>query len=194
MSGGSPSSLKDCYGGGCGMILSGSSITESKGRVNILEPEDPNAKFNMFERVAQKNKGTCLYQDTMRGFFEPNDLSKLFFSEANVKALQEGMRDGVSQGSEGRYVVPPQNQDNLAIIMRSIFMNHANFFPSVSTEKQVADLNQKVLDYAVPQLLSSARSYEQYLVDQSTLVVPLSQPLNHDRDYKQLQHQPFLFG
>lgn len=192
MSGGIPGSLKDCYGGGCGMILSADS-GPFQGRVNLLEPEDPNAKFNMFERVAQKNKGTCLYQDTMRGFFEPNDLSKLFFSEANVKALQEGMRDGVSQGSEGRYVVPPQNQDNLAIIMRSTFMNHANFFPSVSAEKQVADLNQKVLDYAVPQLLSSARSYEQYLVDQSTLVVPLSQPLNHDRDYKQLQHQPFLY-
>lgn len=188
-----PSSLTDCYGGGCGSLILTGKKPENNGRVNVLEPEDPNAKFNMFERVAKKNKGGSVYQDALRGFFEPNDLSKLFFSADNVKALQEGMRDGVSSLSAGHYVVPPQNEDALTIIMRSTFMNHANFYPTVSAADQVAELNKRVLDYAVPQLFSSAQSYEKYLIDQSTLVVPLSQPLNHDREFKQLTLQPFLY-
>jgi hypothetical protein len=188
-----PSSLTECYGGGCGSLILTGKEQEKNGRINVLEPEDPNAKFNMFERVAKKNKGGCVYQDAMRGFFEPNDLSKLFFSADNVKALQEGMRGGVEQLSAGRYVVPPQNEDALTIIMRSTFMNHANFYPTVSAADQVAELNRRVLDYAVPQLFSSAQSYEKYLIDQSTLVVPLTQPLNHDREFKQLSLQPFLY-
>jgi len=187
-----PSVLKDCYGGGCGSQV----IPEGgyNGRVAVLEPEDPQAPFKMFARVANKNKlSGCTYQDAMQGFFEPNDLSKQFFSNDNVKALQDGMSSGVSALSNNRYLVPPQNKDNLSIIMRSIFMSHATFSPTVPTETQVADLNQKVLNYAVPQLYSSAQSYEQYLKDQSTLVTPLTQPLNHDRNYKQLELPPFMY-
>jgi hypothetical protein len=38
---------------------------------------------------------------------------------------------------------------------------------------QVRALNVKVLDYAVPEVLSNARQYEKYKKDVSTLPVPL---------------------
>ena len=183
-----PSSLGQCYGGGCGSTI----IKEYNGRTNILEPENPDAKFKMFERIAVKNKSACMYGEAMKGALEPNDLGQAFFAENNMQRLQDGMRDGVYERSNNRYVLPPQNVDNLMIIMRSMFLNHANWYNDVPIADQVADLNKKVWEYAVPQLFSAAQSYEQYLKDQSTLVVPLSQPLNHDRNYKELELQPFM--
>lgn len=186
-----PTPLNDCYGGGCGIQNDASAA--KNGRINVLEPEDPDAKFKMFERVALRNKTSCIYGNMMKGAIEPNVLSQVFFSEGNIQILQNGLRAGVYEQSGERYFLPPQNMDALSIIMRSIFLNFAKFMQDVSITEQVAALNQRVFDYAVPQLLSASKSYEQYLRDQSTLVVPLSQPLNHDRNYKELELKPYMF-
>jgi len=185
-----PSDLKTCYGGGCGVEIV--NPTHFNGRTNVYEPEDPSAPFKMFERVAAKNKVTCTYGESMKGLLEPNALGQVFFSSGNMQILQNGMRAGVYEASGQKYLLPPQNVDNLSIIMRSTFLNYANFYNDVSVTDQVSALNKKVLDYVVPQLLSASQSYEQYLKDQSTLVVPLSQPLNHDRNYKELELKPFF--
>jgi hypothetical protein len=52
---------------------------------------------------------------------------------------------------------------------------------------QVERLNQFVLDYAVPTVYNEAIGYVKYCQDQSTLVVPLEIPRQHDRMYKQLE-------
>jgi hypothetical protein len=185
----SPSILESCYGGGCGK----SDLSQMNGRINVYEPEDPTATFKMFERVAAKNEPACLYSEMMKGALEPDLLSKTFFSKENVQILQNGLRAGVYSLSGEKYFLPPQNGDALSIIMRSTFLNHAKFFNDVNIRDQIEALNAKVLDYIVPQLYNSSKSYEQYLKDQSTLVVPLSRPLNHDRNYKELELKPFLF-
>jgi hypothetical protein len=183
--------LGSCYGGGCGNT--NQIITSYNGRVSILEPEDPDIPFKMFERIAVKNKTACMYGEAMKGALEPNLLGQVFFSEGNVQILQNGLRAGVHRMSQGKYFLPPQNVDSLMIIMRSTFLNHANFYEDEPIPSQVEALNNKVLDYAVQQLYNSSVSYEQYLRDQSTLVTPLSQPLNHDRNYKELGLNPFLY-
>lgn len=185
-----PSDLTKCYGGGCGMDIV--HPTDFNGRINVLEPEDPTAPFKMFERVAAKNKVTCTYGESMKGAMEPNVLGQVFFSSGNMQILQNGLRAGVYEASGQKYLLPPQNVTNLSIIMRSMFLNFAAYVKEISVTDQVAALNKRVLDYVVPQLLSSSQSYEQYLKDQSTLVVPLSQPLNHDRNYKELELKPWF--
>jgi hypothetical protein len=183
-------SLDGCYGGGCTNQI----ITSYNGRVNVLEPEDPDIQFKMYERVAVKNKSACMYGEAMKGALEPNVLAQVFFSSGNMQILQNGLRAGVNKLSQGKYFLPPQNVDALTIIMRSTFLNHANFYQDEPIPSQVEKLNTKVLDYAVPQLYNASVSYEQYLKDQSTLVTPMTQPLNHDRNYKELQLKPFMYG
>ena len=53
-------------------------------------------------------------------------------------------------------------------------------------------LNDIVLGYAVPATYNEAVGYQKYLEDASTLVVPLALPLNHDRQYKQLELKPWF--
>ena len=81
--------------------------------------------------------------------------------------------------------------DTLKIIMRSIFLQYAEFDMNNIT-KEVSRLNKLVLDYAVPSVYNEAVGYMKYREDQSTLAVPLALPQQSDREHKQLELKPFV--
>ncbi len=70
-------------------------------------------------------------------------------------------------------------------------MEYAEHYPK-DIKGQVSRLNQLVLDYAVPNVYSEAVGYFQYLLDQSTMRMPLDRPLPNDRTYKPLEFRPFV--
>jgi hypothetical protein len=158
----------------------------SNGRVNILDKSDPNMQFKMQERIAVKNKATE-YRDAMTGVQEADLLAKVYFSSKNIQIVQNGLRAGVYKMSNNKFVIAPQNIDALKVIMRSIYLQRALNQPT-DIAGQVAQLNQYVLEYAVPSVYGEAVGYEKYCEDQSTLVVPLELPRQSDRDYKELEY------
>jgi hypothetical protein len=160
------------------------------GRVNIIEPENPNARFQMYERLAVKNKATE-YRGAIVGEWEDSLLSKAYFSAQNVQILQNGLRAGVYKLSKDQIVLPPQNIDFLKIYMRDIFMQYVNY-SSDPIPVQIERLNTLVLDYIVPKLYGEAVGYMKYLQDQSSLVVPFELPIQNDRNYKQLELKPWV--
>jgi phosphopantetheine adenylyltransferase len=162
------------------------------GQVNIISQPDPNAVFKMQERIAIRNKSTN-YDSALSGNdFENNILAKTFFSAANIQILQNGLRAGVYHMSgEKQIVVPPQNIDNLKIIMRSTYLQHARHIPD-DIRGQIETMNKYVMDYAVPTVYNEAVGYLRYLEDKSTLVVPMDRPLHTDRTYKQLELKPWF--
>jgi|UniRef100_A0A6C0IMQ7 hypothetical protein len=159
------------------------------GRVDISDP-DPNVMFKMQEKIAIKNKATE-YRDPVKGVHEDNVLSQLFFSADNIQIIQNGLRAGVYKMSNSEFLIGPQNIDNLKVIMRSIYLQYAEYDPNQITE-QIRRLNKLVLDYAIPTVYKEAVGYNNYVRDQSTLVVPLEMPKNNDRDYKQLELKQFM--
>jgi len=165
-------------------------LDKYNGRVNILETPSPDVIFKMQERIAIKNKATP-YGDALKGTWEDNQLSQVYFSSQNIQILQNGIRAGVYAMSNNRYVIAPPNIDMLKVIMRSTYMQYAEHYPD-NIREQVERLNKIVLDYAVPATYNEAVGYQKYREDQSTLVVPLDLPLNHDRNYKQLQLKPWF--
>ncbi len=160
-------------------------LDKYNGRINIQEPPDPNAVFKMQERIALKNKPTS-YMEAVGGVFEQNMLSRVYFSSGNIQIVQNAIRAGVYKMSKNRFVVAPPNIDNLKIIMRSVYLQYATH-DLENVTKEVEKLNSIVCDYAIPATYSEAVGYLKYCEDQSTLVVPLERPLNHDREYKQLE-------
>ena len=160
------------------------------GRVNIIEPENPNARFQMFERIAVKNKTTA-YRDALEGDWENNALSQVFFSAGNIQILQNGLRAGVYKMSNNTFVIPPQNIETLKTIMRSMYIQYAEHY-ATNVTGQVERLNKTVWDYAVPSVYGETMGYMKYLQDQSSLVVPLVWPQQPDRVYKQLELKPWF--
>ena len=165
-----------------GMIINSN---EYNGRVNIMDAPSTNVVFQMQERIGIKNKATE-YREALTGIWETNVLSQVFFSAENIQIIQNGLRAGVYQMSHNQFMIPPQNIDNLKIIMRSIYLQYAEHYPDKIRE-QVERLNKMVLEYAVPSVYNEAVGYMKYREDQSRLVVPLEKPLPPDRVYKQLQ-------
>ena len=163
---------------------------KQNGLVDIAVLEDPNAMFKMHERINSRNKASQ-YHDALNGTLEWNVLAQVFFSAENMQIIQNAIRANVYKMSQQKINVPNQNVDALKIIMRGIYLEYAEHYPT-DIKGQVERLNQLVLDYAVPNVYSEAVSYFKYLVDQSTMAMPLEIPKASDRNYKQLGFRPFV--
>lgn len=161
------------------------------GRVHLLDDSDPTIRMKMTEKITLKNKATE-YRDALSGLQEESVLSKVYFSEGNIQILQNGLRVGVYEMSNSKLIIPPQNIDNLKIIMRSIYLQYAKHSTTESVTKQVELLNKYVLDYAVHAVYNEAQGYLNYLRDQSTLVMPMERGIQSDRDYKHLEWKTWI--
>ena len=149
----------------------------SNGRVDIIkktQSPDISNLFAMYDKIPA-NQCTTFREPTL-GQWDETPLSKAYFSEQNIKIIQNGIRAGVYQKSNQQYVVAPQDCDALKIIMRSVFLQHAANQPD-NIAGQIQQLNQIVLDYCIFHVYSEAQSYMKYLHDVSTLAVPLSTPI-----------------
>ena len=152
----------------------------NNGRVNIKTP-NTSALFQMYDKIPANQCVT--YRNATEGLWDSTSLSEAFFSLQNIQILQNGIRAGVYQRSNGQYVIGPQDCDSLKVIMRSVFLQHAANQPN-NIPRQIAELNKIVLNYCVQQVFSEAQGYMKYVDDVSTLVVPIAHPVqasNTDR-------------
>jgi hypothetical protein len=100
------------------------------------------------------------------------DVSSIFFSNNNVDLLQLGIRNKILNMTDGKYNIGKQSDIDLKIIMRSIYFQYGKNANNL-INKQVLDLNTRVIDWCVQEILSNIKQSEQYKMDISTLPVPL---------------------
>jgi hypothetical protein len=81
-------------------------------------------------------------------------VSDLFFSPVNIAALQQGIRYKVYVNSSGVHNIPNQSEGEL-LAMRSLYLDYSKNLP-FDYIGQVKSLNIRVLDFAVPQIISEA--------------------------------------
>ncbi len=136
---------------------------------------------------------TSFQGDMLRGNWEQNPLSDAFFSKENVKTIQNAIRKSVFERSQPKgYVIDDQSVDELKIIMRAIYYQYAKHLP-YDLVGQISDLNQKVLDWSVPHILSAADHYMYYINDIEHMPVPLERSIHMSRaGTKSLPLQPFM--
>jgi len=117
---------------------------------------------------------------SIKGILEENSLNSLFFSEMNVKAIQDTLRYRVYQNTD--QVISEQSSNDIFIIMRSIMLQYANFRVGVDNiVDEIRRLNSKVLDYAVENVSSNVKQHQGYVEDLSKLPVPMDMPVYHNK-------------
>ena len=141
-------------------------------------------RFAMSDQIPVNQTST--FRDAMTGNWYDTALSTAFFSSANMKIVQNGIRAGVYKKSNSQYVIGEQNGDELKIVMRSIFLQYAKNLPT-NIADQIRDLNNIVFDYSVNQVYGEAQGYMTYKKDVSTLVVPIAHPILSYTNDKQLE-------
>jgi hypothetical protein len=155
----------------------------NNGRVDIKSP-NTSSLFQMYDKIPANQCVT--FRNATEGLWNDTLLSTTFFSKENIQIIQNGIRAGVYEKSNGQYIIGPQDCDSLKIIMRSVFLQNAINSPN-NISQQIYELNLLVLNYCVQQVYSEAQSYLKYLDDASTLVVPISHPIMADSTDRTLE-------
>ena len=118
-------------------------------------------RFMFNERGGYKN-GYC--RTALTGIYNPTALAKLFFSDKNMANLDAQIRYTVYLMSRKQYKLGPQRKVELAIIMRSIYLNYAPNW-NFNLAWQVNQLNKIVIQEVAPELLEKATQHLKYLED-----------------------------
>ena len=155
----------------------------NNGRIDIKSP-NTNALFQMYDKIPANQCVT--FRNATEGLWTATSLSQGFFSQQNIQMLQNGIRYGVYNRSNGQYTIGLQDCDSLKIIMRSVFLQHAANQPH-NIQSQILQLNKIVLEYCIQQVYSEAQGYMKYISDVSTLVVPIAHPVMASNNDRQLE-------
>jgi hypothetical protein len=160
----------------------------NNGRVDIKTP-NTSTLFEMYDKIPANQCVT--FRNPTEGLWTDTDLSQVFFSQQNIQIIQNGIRAGVYNKSNGQYVIGPQDCDSLKIVMRSVYLQHAANQPNNITQ-QVIELNKIVLNYCIQQVYSEAQGYMKYIDDASTLVVPIAHPIMADNTDRELEFKTWF--
>jgi hypothetical protein len=160
----------------------------NNGRVNIKTP-NTSTLFQMYDKIPANQCVT--FRNATEGLWNSSSLSNAFFSQQNIQIIQNAIRAGVYNKSNGQYTIGPQDCDSLKIVMRSVFLQNSANQPNNITQ-QISQLNKIVLDYCIQQVYGEAQGYMKYIDDASTLVVPISHPVMANDNDRQLELKPWF--
>lgn len=100
-------------------------------------------------------------------------LSKAYFSESNIAAMQRGIRQ--SFRDKTGISIDIQSRDDLVALMRAEFINSSGDALR-NVDKQVLDMNTRVLDTAVRQVGVGVKQFINFMKDTENTVEPLELP------------------
>ncbi len=97
--------------------------------------------------------------DELKGIQTDTPLSKEFFSRVNIDTLQATIRYQV--WIETKQVIGNQSEDELKVVMRSIYLQNAKHQPN-NIILQVRNLNILVVEFCVKGIVSEVKQFIAY--------------------------------
>lgn len=114
-------------------------------------------------------------QDALKSIISDSTLSNAFFSEANIQGIQDTIRYRVYKDT--KKVIGNQSEYDLLIVMRSIYLQYSDN-TNDDIRGQIADLNKRVIEYAVPTIITSLRQHMEFLKNKDKLPYLMDHPKN----------------
>jgi hypothetical protein len=146
--------------------------TNSNGRIDIEGP-NINVRFGMMDKIPVDD--CTSFRDALTGNWNDSPISMAFFSGKNIQIIQNGIRAGVYNKSNGTYLISPQDCDIIKTIMRSMYLQHAINLNS-NYREQISALNKLVIDYAINQIYGEVDGYLKYKRDASNMYTLMPYP------------------
>ncbi len=114
----------------------------------------------------------------LEGIQSQSELSKLFFSDANIKRIQKAIRKEVYIRTNGEFRLDiDQDQRDLFFVMRAVYLEQARYLPG-QIVRQIKRLNQKAVSECIPGILTSIRQDYGYLKEINKPLTPIPRPMN----------------
>jgi hypothetical protein len=161
------------------------------GRVNLNSQPNgsvPDLGFNYPKQTEKSFAG-----DMLRGNWDHTPLSDAFFTRTNANKIQAEIRKEVYRMSgPKKYVIDDQDVDELKMVMRAMYLQYAKNNP-FNIDGQISELNDIIIKWSAPRIMSEIEAYNYYLNDISHLPVPLPQPMSmSSAGTKSLPFQPMM--
>lgn len=148
---------------------------------NLADPETRSTQaFRLFDTHYQYPElayGSTFKQQATVRIHTATPLNQAFFSDANITYLQNEIRYRVWLESNKKHVIDPQRPDELKTIMRSYYLQYSKNVPGKEAE-ELKELNERVLTYAVSNILCEINMYLYYRKDLLDFPDPISHPMN----------------
>lgn len=117
-------------------------------------------------------------KNALKGIASESDLSRLYFSDENMKRIQKMIKQEIKKQTKGKFILETdQDPRDLFILMRSVYMEQARFLPN-EIVRQVKRLNKRVVDEAVPGMITEIKQYYGYLKEINKPLTPIPRPMN----------------
>lgn len=125
--------------------------------------EMPVAYFN--ESINSEGQREQFIKNTTR-LNEDNitELSKYFFSDANINLINKQLILKVYKKSGNKYKIPFQNKDDLLVVMRYVWIQDSKNL-DFNIKEQITTLNCRVVGEIYPNVVTNIEQYINYLKD-----------------------------
>lgn len=118
------------------------------------------------------------YTVGMRDIFVNDPVGRIFFSSDNVRRIQKQIKQSVYEKTNQKYKLEEdQDPSDLLIAMRAMYLEQGKY-QKTSPVRQVKQLNQRVVDFVVPDMITEIKQYYGYLKDINEPLKPIDRPMN----------------
>lgn len=153
------------------------------GRVFLTDDRTDGTQFELYKDSTKPH----YLGNRVQNMLENTPVSNLFFSRENVDRIQLLLKqevinitnadtDPILNGYKP-IIIKRQNDTELGIIMRSIYLQYSKNLPS-NIEQQVNELNTIVIYDSVPKIITSIKQKIKYYYDIQNNPVPLDYGMN----------------
>lgn len=95
-------------------------------------------------------------RSSLNGTQEQTILSTVFFSPQNINLIQKQIIKTVLMKTDYKYLIEKQSEEDLLVVMRSIFIQSARHAPD-NIRCQIKELNDLVVDDIVPGIVTAVK-------------------------------------
>ena len=146
------------------------------GRIDIIN-NTLTSDYNNNLYTEDNNPNKNFHSEALKGIQTESLLSRTFFSDKNIDIIQNSIRYNVYSLSNSQHIIGRQSDIQLQIIMRSLYLQFSKNL-NTGIREQVQELNNMVVNYCVPRILSEIQQYIVYKSDVSKLPEPIDRSLN----------------
>jgi len=141
--------------------------------INLDKKSTPRFKMYRDEKIST----STIHKMVLTGIIDTTALSDAYFSPQNIKKIQNLTRYTVWKSSNKLYIIDEQDQIELSIVMRSIFLQHSKNQPD-QISSQIKELNKIVAEEIAPGIVGRVQQYLVYLRDKQKPYRLIERPKN----------------
>lgn len=143
-------------------------------------------KYNEIDNVNSNERNNwatenSIQKSLLKSVYTPTPLGEIFFSPDNIKRLQNKIKKTIFIETKGKYKLQvDQNESDLLIVMRAVYIQDSYNTP-YRIIHQVKELNEKVINRILPDMISNIKQNEEYLNVIDKPIDPIPLPVNVSR-------------